>query len=356
MRSAYHLGKELIALASGQGSESNKEKGVWKFIWSMRVPNQVKMFSWSVCLNILPTRSNLAKRKVVEDSLCPCCKREPKTTLHVLWNCLAAQDVWGGRGKRKSYFQKCRIEFVNFEALLEEFIHRFDKDIVEFMVVLARQIWLRRNSYVFEGEFRHPNAVFDGVARALEEYKRCLQLDRELVDKEKEVTKVTEKKWTPPLEGKIKINWDAAVNAKGNCIGLGIVARDCSGMFLGAKCIRKPIFVKPKMVEAMAALWAVLFCKEVGFFEVVFEGDSAQVVGEILSNPTYLSSSGHLIESIVKELNCFRSASFVHVTRECNIVAHTLAMEAVEHYEEMYWIEETPNCIGSFICRKCIGP
>jgi hypothetical protein len=42
-------------------------------------------------------------------------------------------------------------------------------------------------------------------------------------------------------------------------------------MFLGAKCIKKTIVVKPKIAEAMAALWAVLFCKEVGFFEVVFE-------------------------------------------------------------------------------------
>jgi hypothetical protein len=66
--------------------------------------------------------------------------------------------------------------------LLEEFIRRFDKDIVEFMVVLARQIWLCRNSYVFEGEFRHPNAIFDGAVGALEEYRRCMQLNRELVD------------------------------------------------------------------------------------------------------------------------------------------------------------------------------
>jgi hypothetical protein len=61
----------------------------------------------------------------------------------------------------------------------------------------------------------------------LEEYNRCLQLDRELVDKEQEVTKATGKKWTPPPERKMKVNWDASVNAKGNCIGLGIVARGC---------------------------------------------------------------------------------------------------------------------------------
>jgi hypothetical protein len=94
----------------------------------------------------------------------------------------------------------------------------------------------------------------------------------------------------------------------------------------------------------------------VGFFEVIFEGDSVQVVEEILSNPLYLSSSGHLIESIAQEQNCFRSVSFVHVNRKCNNVANILAKEAVERYEEMCWLEETPNCIGSVILRECVGP
>jgi hypothetical protein len=146
VRSAYHLGKEIMAITKGQCSKSNLERGVWKFIWSMRVPNQVKMFTWRACHNILPTRSNLVQRKVFKDSLCPCCKREPETTLHVLWNCPAAHDVWGGR---KSRFQKCINDFGSFEDLLEDFIHRFDRNTVELMVVLARQIWLRRNMYVF---------------------------------------------------------------------------------------------------------------------------------------------------------------------------------------------------------------
>jgi hypothetical protein len=99
VRSAYHLGKELIAITMGQCSESNLERGVWKFIWSMRVPNQVKMFTWRACHNILLTCSILVQLKVFKDSLCPCCKREPETTLHVLWNCPAAQDIWGGGEK-----------------------------------------------------------------------------------------------------------------------------------------------------------------------------------------------------------------------------------------------------------------
>jgi hypothetical protein len=85
----------------------------------------------------------------------------------------------------------------------------------------------------------------------------------------------------------------------------GYCSKGLHGDFLGAKCLRKPILVEPKIAEAMVALWAILFRKEVRFFKVVFDGYFAQVEGEILSNPPYLSSSGHLIESIAQERNCF---------------------------------------------------
>jgi hypothetical protein len=107
VRSAYHLGKNLADLLGGQSSLVTKEKGKWKFLWALRVPNQVKIFTWRASHEILPTRANLFKRKVVENNLCPCYKSEVETAIHTLWYCPAAQDVWGGTG---SCFQKCRTE------------------------------------------------------------------------------------------------------------------------------------------------------------------------------------------------------------------------------------------------------
>jgi hypothetical protein len=55
---------------------------------------------------------------------------------------------------------------------------------------------------------------------------------------------------------------------------LGIFARDCKGEFLGARTVMEPIVADSKTAKAMAALWAVIFCKEAGFFDVVLEGDA----------------------------------------------------------------------------------
>jgi len=134
IRSAYHLGIQMREVYGGQSSSEAKDTGLWKFLWSLNVPNQVKIFTWRACRGILPTRVNLHKRKVVEDNLCPCCKREAETVIHALWSCPAAQDVWGNVGSR---FQKCSSASLSFAVLLDEFMYRFSKEEVELLIVTA---------------------------------------------------------------------------------------------------------------------------------------------------------------------------------------------------------------------------
>jgi ribonuclease HI len=121
------------------------------------------------------------------------------------------------------------------------------------------------------------------------------------------------------------------MNVKRNYIGFGVVGRDIRGNFLGAKAITKNSVASPKVAEAMAALEAILFCKEACFFYVILEGDTKQVVGEVHSiNPNF-SVAGHFIEEIKTELQGLRNATMVHVGRDANSVAHCLAKEASTH-------------------------
>lgn len=53
MRSAYYLEKEKVDSLHGEGSFSSNFSMVWKTIWSLQVPNVVKVFIWRACANIL---------------------------------------------------------------------------------------------------------------------------------------------------------------------------------------------------------------------------------------------------------------------------------------------------------------
>ena len=108
VRSAYHMGMENTFRGRGSASSVSLENRIWKVIWNLEVPNSVKMFMWRACNDLLPTKCNLVKRKMVEDCICPCCYREEETVVHVLWSCPAAQDVWGSGSM---IFQKCAFAF-----------------------------------------------------------------------------------------------------------------------------------------------------------------------------------------------------------------------------------------------------
>jgi len=137
---------------------------------------------------------------------------------------------------------------------------------------------LRRNTLVFEGLFTPPGKVFSCAVENLQEFTLC-QHERQLgISIQEEVRPSATKVWQPPPLDLIKVNWDAVTNIKNGCVGIGIVARDCGGHFLGAKSMYFPMAVDVKTIEAMAAIHAVLFCRKVGFLDVIFEGDALQVV------------------------------------------------------------------------------
>lgn len=60
---------------------------MWKTLWKLKVPNKIKVFGWRACRNVLPTRVNLAQKRIIQDNRCEACKTEPETVIHALWNC-----------------------------------------------------------------------------------------------------------------------------------------------------------------------------------------------------------------------------------------------------------------------------
>jgi hypothetical protein len=126
---------------------------------------------------------------------------------------------------------------------------------IELLAVLACRIWLWRNTFVFDGIFTLPSIVVSSAIEAHQEYKlshQKTQLDVEVV------TPIPVRTWQSPPVGVVKVNWGAAGNKKEGCVGVGIVARDCEGIFLGAKSMLCPINADPTVDEAMIAIkrWA----------------------------------------------------------------------------------------------------
>jgi len=162
--------------------------------------------------------------------------------------------------------------------------------------------------------------------------------------------------WSPPPNGFIKLNWDAAINKKKGWIGLGIIARDYLGNCLGVCSLTKILQMDAKTAESLAALEAVLFAREAGFLDAIFEGDAAHIIAEINSNPPYLSRSGHILESIHVERQSLHTCSFNFVYREANRAAHCLVKEVASTMNDLCLLEDTPISILVLLLGKVYVP
>lgn len=68
----------------------------------------------------------------------------------------------------------------------------------------------------------------------------------------------------------VKVNWDVAIKANCNKIGIGVVIRDCDGVVLAS--LMKPMLfcVEPSLAKARDLLAATLICKELGLHSLFF--------------------------------------------------------------------------------------
>jgi len=258
------------------------------------------MFLWKACNNILPTKDNLFKRKVVDHTTCPICERDEEIVLHALWACPGAQDAWGcGPAK----LQKLSTNQLSFLNLVEELMDRCDSEEIELGAVLTRKIWLWRNSIVYGGFFAHPVQLFKEAKVSVEEFHRFNDKENGGIVLQENLSLPILK---PPPSGILKANWDVAVKAQEGQVGVGIIVRDYEGYVLAARSTTFFLTIDPTMAEAWAALQAVLSCKELGFFYICFEGDSLQVVKECSIDLGNMSRYGHILDGIKSGLQSFR--------------------------------------------------
>lgn len=156
VRSAYHMAKNSKGQDLGGLSNDNVMSTLWKKIWSIKWPRVVKMFLWKACNNILPTKENLYKRKVVADPLCVVCGRITETPGHVLWSCGAAKDVWMDCSSK---LQKCTSDEEDFLSIFEKLLGKLEQMEIELVACVARQLWMRRNKVVFGDDLLPPSVV-----------------------------------------------------------------------------------------------------------------------------------------------------------------------------------------------------
>jgi hypothetical protein len=135
------------------------------------VSRVVQHFLWKACNNNLPTKENLYKRRITEDSLCPLCKTTTETIGHIIWSCESSKDIWVECCRS---LQKCSSDEEGFPDIIEKLASKLSEDEMQLAVRVARQIWLRRSSVVFCGDFfLSPATMVSHAKNQLQEFQKA---------------------------------------------------------------------------------------------------------------------------------------------------------------------------------------
>ncbi|KAL3820633.1 hypothetical protein ACJIZ3_006538 [Penstemon smallii] len=317
VKTAYkvHQEKKKAIREAEVGGPSAQFTRNWSWIWRTSIPPKIRLFLWNCCTRSLPVKERLRDRKVIEDSICVRCGCASESIIHCLLKCSYARQVWA---LSEVPFAVYNSELEDVEAWIKSVHSKSDAKEFGLFAVISWWIWFSRNKFIWKASDIQPLTLCAFAGNFFTRFQQSV-----LRNSSPKPNRALGS-WSSPPNGYIKVNMDAACNNDG-VIGIGLIARDCVGDCVGWRGITINLPLSPEASEAMAALRAVEFSLEKGWRNLIIEGDCLSVIQGISDLKLSAGVLGSIFEDIIVLAKDFHSFKALHVFREHNVAAHSLA-------------------------------
>ena len=152
VKSAYRLAlEEQKQSAMTDCSNWVARRRLWKTIWTLNIPQKIKLFAWKASQDILASKQNLAKRKITENGVCELCGKEEESICHLLWFCDHAKEVWRSSKFVLPFEISASWNFVDVIANLQKCKH-LQPGLLELVTTVCWGIWKNRNDLRMGGK------------------------------------------------------------------------------------------------------------------------------------------------------------------------------------------------------------
>eukprot|EP00253_Pinus_taeda_P025653 PITA_25653 len=275
-----------------------KEK-LWNQIWNSHLWPKISTFLWLLSHNRILTWDNLRKRSFSGPSICLNCRAEEETTIHLLFQCNLARQLWGKAVFRS---QKDYRAQGNLKATLRNWPQTpYQSRILNTLWQLlpgfiSWNLWKERNRRIFKNQSQSLDQLWSILLRNLKESLSIhtwtaedfpsTSTEKSIWDNwqislsqptgSKSTSSIRQDKnktWIPPPPNSFQLNFDGASKGNPGISGYGGVFRDHS---------RNPLLIDcgtngwdtNNSVE-LEGLWQGLnHAERHSFFPLIIEGDS----------------------------------------------------------------------------------
>jgi len=140
----------------------------------------------------------------------------------------------------------------------------------------------------------------------------------------------------------LKVNVDAALSKNSDIAAMAAVARNETGMFLGASALVVEGITSPEVAEAMACREGLALASDLDLQKIRIATDCVNVVKNIYGQGMGLY--GHIVMEIKAGAARFVNAQFIHESRSSNGDAHRLARSSIYEAVGRYvWLLAPPD-------------
>ncbi|KAA3453480.1 reverse transcriptase [Gossypium australe] len=303
----------------------------YRKLWRIDLPTKIKIFIWKSSWNYLATKANMLVRRLAANSLCPRCGLAEENMNHLFRRCPVSEEIWRN-------LLVLDISFFTQEEFgdwLTTVLLSMPSEQCRIFCVTMWAIWGDRNSRIHDKIRRSGQETAYFVVSYIKELAG--------VKKSTQHTTALDIRWRHPSGQGVKINFDAAFDAKNRCSASGVVARDSAGQVLVSATDIHQGVESAFAAEAIACRRATQIALGMGGKQINIEGDSLSIIKKCNQTDFDKSQIGAFIYDIQRMKNRGSSLKFTYSPRSSNKLAHLLATETLRRNEVFYLFHCVPR-------------
>ncbi|KAF5441802.1 hypothetical protein F2P56_036985, partial [Juglans regia] len=252
IKSAYKQIQNSVAKGDGETSLQMQNRNFWMRIWHMQVPRKIKNFAWQACKDILPSLTNLRRKKIVVETQCGFYHVYEEDISHAMLTCSSNYSLW----------QKFLPMLQNFQSSL---------------------------TFIDTNQLQMGNNLIQLVQATEHALSICKTFNDVQTTTTKDLLKVS--KWQAPPDWYLKINVNGTIFADLRKAGVGIVLWDMSGRIVMATSKNEEEVDEAAIIKSIVVLRGLQLCLPLGISNLVIEFDCLNVVDELQSTEESFASA-----------------------------------------------------------------
>ena len=326
---------------------------LWKLIWMLETPPKIKIFMWKTLHSALATMEGLFQQRSSPSPICPICKSQNESIMHLFLRCPWVEMIWFGgtlslRPQRSLGDNWASWLLMMFDSDLGSKVERIRR--LSIIAQTCWQLWKARCDFLLNNQKINPRRVMEAISSSVSTYNDSMQAN--ILPSPLRLSSVDGViRWSPPTQGMIKINVDESWLARDGGDFTGVVARDGLGRFLAASRLQ----IKASSVaqaEAMAILHGCNLGIKYGWSSVCIGSDSLVSISCLLDRSKNGNWEAFPILSkcwgLVKAFQCCR---WSWVPRVANFVANLLASRNCKEACDLFWVDRPPSSLIHVLCN-----